>query len=82
MLCFHLFYSDIRHSYEGRIVSSTRRSHITTKEIPEYYFLLETQWNKGLVKADRSIGHLNIYKTLSGRELKTSCLVAERQEYR
>jgi hypothetical protein len=45
-------YFDIRHSQDGRVVSSTRRPLFTLKEIPWYSFLLETGWIPGLLKAD------------------------------
>ena len=44
---------DIRHNYDGRVVSSTRRPHFAPKEIPWYSFLLEPEWTQELLNADR-----------------------------
>ena len=47
-------YFDIRHSYDGTAVSSTRQPHFTPKEISWYTFTLEAEWTAGLLSADRS----------------------------
>ena len=54
MLCFHPHF-DIRHNYDGRVVSYTRRPHLTLKKIPWYSFLLEAKWTPVLLNADRRI---------------------------
>ena len=46
-------YFDIRHSWDGRAVSSTRQSHFTPKEIPWYSCLLEADWTLELLIVGR-----------------------------
>jgi len=45
---FHPHFN-IRHIFEGRFISFTRRTHFTAKEIPWSSFLLETEWTPKLV---------------------------------
>jgi hypothetical protein len=47
-------YFDIRHDYDDRVVSFTRRPHFTLEEIPWYSFLLEAEWTPGLLNANRT----------------------------
>jgi len=49
-------YFDIRHNWDGRVVSSGRRPHITPKEIPWYSLPLEDEHSPGLPNADRRNG--------------------------
>ena len=65
MLSFHLYF-DIRHNQDGRVVSSTGRPLFTLKEIPWYSFLLECEWDPGLLNADRRIRSLEISKDHTG----------------
>ena len=48
-LGFHPYFH-IRHDQHGRVVSCTRRSHFTPKEILWYSFLLEDEWTPGSLK--------------------------------
>jgi hypothetical protein len=49
-LGFHPYFV-IGQKQDGRVVSSTRRSHFIPKEIPWYSFLLEAEWTPGLLSA-------------------------------
>jgi hypothetical protein len=58
ILGFHLQF-DIRHNYDGTVVSSTLRPHFMPKETLWYSFLLEAEWTPGLLfgdRRDRSLG--------------------------
>jgi hypothetical protein len=61
---------DIRHNWDGRAVSSTRRPHfIPPKEMPMCSFLLEAELNPGLRNADEWNWALEIFpNTLPGIE--------------
>ena len=61
MLGFHPSF-DIRHNLDGRVGSCTRRPHLNSKEIPWYLFLLEAEWNPGLLNADRRTGSLEYFQ--------------------
>jgi len=44
-------YFDIRQSYDGAAVSSTRQPHFTSKETSWYTFTLEAEWTPGFLSA-------------------------------
>ena len=53
-LGFHPHF-DIRHNFDGTVVSSTSRPHFILKGIFWYSFLLEAELTPGLLNADRRI---------------------------
>ena len=46
-------YFDIPHSWDDRVVGSTRQPHFTPKEIPWYSFVLEAEWIPEPLTANR-----------------------------
>jgi hypothetical protein len=54
----------------AEFVSTKRRPHCTSKEIPWCSFLLQAEWTPGLLNADRRISHLKISKELTGKRTR------------
>jgi hypothetical protein len=69
MFGFHPYF-DIRHNLDGKVVSCTRRPHVTLKEISWCLFLLEAEWTLGLLDTDR---RLKISKEPIGSRTSTNC---------
>jgi hypothetical protein len=78
MLSFHPHFG-IRHNQDGRVVSCTRRTQFTPKEIAWYSFLLQAEWAPGLLNADRRIGGTwRFPKTPRRIEIGAFCRVTHR----